>query len=58
MPSSSSSKSSLAAAASSGQQDKRQIKHGLSECERFKIIDGVKVERQVVEYDLEEEKES
>ena len=46
------------AAAASGRQDKRAPKHMLTEAERFKIIDGVKVERQVVEYNAEEEKQA
>ncbi len=46
------------AAAASGRQDKRAPKHMLTETERFKIIDGIKVERQVVEYNAEEEKEA
>ena len=44
------------AAATSGLGEARQLKSGLTESDRFKIIDGVKVERQLVEYDAEEEK--
>ncbi len=53
MPSSSSDN-----AAASSMSNNSKLKHQLTEAERFKIIDGVKVERSVVEYDAEEEKQA